>query len=139
MNQSAGGLKLRGQPTEPTAISVGEILAVQYRGMPGTSVGAIRWAHTFDDGTVEFGVQMLSPRAEAVSLESTIGGRGAMRALLLPELANLQQPAALITGPNCFDEQREFRLTDDKRVLTIRATYLVEKSSCFELFQFTAS
>jgi hypothetical protein len=140
MNQSAGGLKLRGQPTEPTAISVGEILAVQYRGMLGTSVGAIRWAHTFDDGTVEFGVQMLSPRAEAVSLESTTGSRGtAMRALLLPELANLQQPAALITGPHCFQEQREFRLTGDNRVLTIRATHLVEKTSCFELFQFTAS
>jgi len=140
MNQSAGGLKLRGQPTEPTTISVGEILAVQYRGMLGISVGAIRWAHTFDDSTVEFGVQMLSPRAEAVSLEATIGGRGiATRALLLPELANLQQPAALITGPHCFDEQREFRLTDHDRMLTIRATHLVEKTSCFELFRFTAS
>jgi hypothetical protein len=140
MNQSAGGLKLRGNPAEPTAISVGEVIAVQYRGMLGTSVGAIRWAQTFDDSTVEFGVQMLSPRAEAVSLEPTIGGRGgAARALLLPEIANLQQPAALLTGLDNFHEQREFHLADENRVISVRATYLVEKTACFELFQFTES
>jgi hypothetical protein len=140
MNQSAGGLKLRGQPAEPTSISVGEIIAVQYRGMLGTSVGVIRWAHTFEDNTVEFGVQMLSPRAEAVTIESADVGRGtSQRALLLPEIANLHQPASLLTPPGNFQEQREFHVADSNRVVTVRATYLIEKTSCFELFQFAPS
>jgi hypothetical protein len=136
INQSAGGFKLRGEPTAESGVNVGEVIAVQYRGMLGVSVGAIRWAQTFEDNSVEFGVQMLAPRAESVSLEPTFGGRGAQRALLLPEIPALQQEAALIAMPGNFQQDREFMLAQTRDVSTIRAAELVEKTAFYELFRY---
>lgn len=136
INQSAGGFKLRGEPTADSGVNVGEVIAVQYRGMLGVSIGAIRWAQTFEDNSVEFGVQMLAPRAESVSLEPTFGSRGAQRALLLPEILALQQLAALIAMPGSFQQDREFMLAQTKDVSTIRAAELVEKTAFYELFRY---
>ena len=139
INQSAGGFKLRGQPAGESGINVGEIVAVQHRGMPGVSIGVIRWAQTFEDDSVEFGVQMLGPRAEAVSLEPVAGGRGTQKALLLPDIPALQQPAAIVAMPGNYQPEREFVLVLTKQVDTIRAAELLEKTACYELFRFVAT
>lgn len=136
INQSAGGFKLRGQPAGESGINVGEVIGVQYRGMLGISVGVIRWAQTFEDDSVEFGVQMLAPRAEPVSLEPVIGSRGEQKALLLPDIPALQQPAALVALPGNYQPEREFMLALAKQVDRVRATELLEKTACYELFRF---
>ena len=135
INQSAGGFKLRGAHAGDAAINVGEIIAVRHRGMPGFSIGAIRWVQSFDDGSVEFGVQMLAPRAEPASLEISIGSRGAQRALLLPEIATLQQPAAIVAHPGNHQPQREFLLAHAENLNTIRAGELLERTARYELFR----
>ena len=104
--------------------------------MLGISVGVIRWAQTFEDDSVEFGVQMLAPRAEPVSLEPVIGSRGEQKALLLPDIPALLQPAALVAIPGNYQPQREFMLALAKQVDRVRATELLEKTACYELFRF---
>jgi hypothetical protein len=136
VNQSAVGIKLRGMPTVDTAISVGELIAVQYRGVSALTVGVVRWAQTFEDSSVEFGVQMLAPRAEAVTLEPTIGRSSPQRALLMPEISVLQQPARIVAQPGNYQPHREFVLTQTAQIATIRAGELIEKTGCFELFRF---
>ena len=138
INQSAGGFKLRGQPTGESSINVGEVIAVQYRGMLGLSIGVIRWAQTFEDDSVEFGVQMLAPRAEAINLAPALGSRGTQRALLLPDIPALQQPAAIVAMPGNYQPEREFMMALTKQTDTIRAGELIEKTACYELFRFVA-
>ncbi|HVK55958.1 MAG TPA: hypothetical protein VM532_13140 [Burkholderiales bacterium] len=136
VNQSAVGVKLRGTPSGDVAINVGEIVGVQHRGIPEVAIGVVRWAQTFEDASVEFGVQMLGPRAEVVTLEPTIGSNELQRALLLPEIQALQQPAAILMRPGWYMLGREFVLTNANQITTIRAGALVAKTSCYELFYF---
>ncbi|MES2353215.1 MAG: hypothetical protein V4568_02240 [Pseudomonadota bacterium] len=136
INQSAGGLKLRGTPMADTAINVGDVVAVQYRGVPTFSIGVVRWAQTFEDSSVELGVQMLAPRAEAATLAPTIGNHHPKSALLLPEISALQQPAFVIAQPGNYQLHREFALTHGGKTTTIRGSELIEKTVYYELFRF---
>jgi len=136
INQSAVGIKLRGMPTANMAINVGEVIAVRHHGILALSIGVVRWAQTFEDGSVEFGAQMLAPWAEPVTLVPTIGNHYPRRALLLPEIPTLHQPAAVIASPGSYQSQREFVLTQSSQISTIRAAGLAEKTGWYELFNF---
>ena len=136
INQSAAGLGLRCRLGEGAAIGVGEAVAVYYRGLEGFSIAAIRWAQTFEDGTVEFGLQMLSPAVEALQLEPVLASRGPIRALLLPQVASLRQAEMILAPRGTWREEAAFQLIQGRSIRTVDAAELVERTASFDLFCF---
>jgi hypothetical protein len=80
---------------------------------------------------------MLAPSAKPITLMPTIGTHHPQYGLLLPEIAALQQPTAILSSPGNYVASREFVLTQDvQQIQTIRAGELIEKTRSFELFHF---
>ncbi len=114
MNESAGGLCIQLPQESPPLIHIGELLCLQNSQDPKDywEVGVIRWIKNTKGQTIEVGVQLLSPAAEAVALstyynvdvelESENRDKDYVRGLLLPEIKALKQPRSLITLINCY-------------------------------------
>ncbi len=142
INQSAGGLKLRRDGTNTPDLGVGEIVGVRQSSFGGqslgVSVGSVRWVQSDDDDeSMEFGIQMLAPKADAVSLASAIDIHGKTQgAMLLPAIPALQQSESLVTPPGMYAEAGEFTINDGKRSRRVRATKLQQQTLRFELFEF---
>ncbi len=136
VNQSAAGLRMRSKPGEGAGIAVGELISIQHRGMPGTSLAVIRWAQAQDDGTVEFGAQMVAPRVEPLQLDPVLNSRGPIRALLVPEIPALNLTTAIAAPPGTHRDGRDLQAIQGVMMRTVRATTLLEHTDCYELFAF---
>lgn len=142
INQSAGGLKLRRDATHAQELSVGEIVGVRQSSFGGqslgVSVGSVRWVQSDDEEeSMEFGVQMLAPKASAVSLVSLSDANAKMQpALLLPAIPALQQAESLVAAPGTYAEGSPFDIRESGKTRRVRATKLVQQTLRFELFEF---
>ena len=99
VDTSPGGYQIRWNEPLPANVQTGEIVALRDQEDPRWSIAVIRWIRQDSEGT-SMGVQLISPRAIPVAVR-VINKRGGpsdfARALLLPELAPIGQPASLIT------------------------------------------
>ena len=87
---------------------------------------------------MEFGVQFLAPDARMVWLQPAITtSPQAKQALLLPE--SQSQADAVLAPLNTYADLREFEMTREAEVLSVRATNLIEKTARFELFHVAPS
>jgi cyclic-di-GMP-binding protein len=142
INQSAGGLKLRREVVKAQEISVGEVVGVRQSSFGGqslgVSVGSVRWVQSDDeDESLEFGVQMLAPKADAVMLAPALDLQGKSHpAMLLPAIPALQQLESLVTAPGIFTESGEYTIQYGSKTRRIRATKLQQQTQRFELFEF---
>lgn len=112
MNESAGGLCVQLPKEKPSIVRIGELLCLQ-NALEQTNcweIGVIRWIKNTTAQTIEMGIQLLSPSAEAVALstyfdinnEPKIKKKDYVRGLLLPEIKALKQPRSLLTMINCY-------------------------------------
>jgi hypothetical protein len=102
-------------------------------------VGVVRWLTLLEGDALEFGVELMSPAATAVTIEPTIGGTKPIPALLLIPIMPEALPDTLLTLPDTFADLREFELNDHGSVENVRATTLIERTSRFDMFQFQPS
>ncbi len=143
INQSAGGLKLRRDATQSQELSVGEVVGVRQSSFGGqslgVSVGSVRWVQADDDEeSMEFGVQMLAPKASAVTLVAAMDINGKIQsALLLPAIPALQQAESLVVTPGTYAEAGEYTIQEGGKTRRVRATKLQQQTLRFELFEFT--
>ena len=140
VNQSAGGLKVRSPVGECTAtVSMGEVVGVRYKGIPGWSVGMVRWVQNLDDGGVGFGIQMLAPRATPVSIMPALSSTTAPQpGLLLAAVPAMEQPPSLVALPGTYADGRELIVLQEAgEQMTVHAIKLIEHSTRFELFHFS--
>ncbi len=139
VNQSRGGAKLSRAAQSLQPLNVGEAIGIKFVGRPRWAVGVVRWLTQTDQGAgMEFGVQFLAPDAHMVWLQPTpITSPQARQALLLPE----SKPEAhqLLAPLNTYSDLREFEMTREAEVLSVRATNLIEKTARFELFHVAPS
>jgi hypothetical protein len=139
LNQSATGLRLHREPGG-VGIAVGEATGVRFIGGRGWNIGVVRWLNMLENNDLEFGLELISPSAHPIQIEPTIASNGrAQAALQLPSMIQDDETESLLTFPDTFSDLREFELDDGGESRLVRATTLVEKTSRFELFQFTAS
>jgi cyclic-di-GMP-binding protein len=142
INQSAGGLKLRRDTLNAQELRVGEIVGVRqstFGGQSlGVSVGSVRWVQSDDDEeSIEFGVQMLAPKAFAVSVVPAMDLNGsAQAAMLLPAIPALQQAESLLVSPGIYAEASEYTIDQNGKTRRVCATKLVQQTLRFELFEF---
>ena len=96
---SPGGYRLQWNDPLPANLQTGELAALREESDNRWCVGVIRWIRQDRDGT-SMGIELLSPRAIPVAVrivQKRGGPTDYARALMLPELAPINQPATLIT------------------------------------------
>ena len=96
---SPGGYRLQWNDPLPANLQTGELAALREESDDRWCVGVIRWIRQDRQGT-SMGIELLSPRAIPVAVrivQKRGGPTDYARALMLPELAPINQPATLIT------------------------------------------
>jgi hypothetical protein len=138
VNESAGGMALSKFPGVLSRLSVGELLGMRGDSTNHWSLCAVRWANCEESGDLEIGAQMLAPTAKAIAVRPDKTGHYA-KALLLPELLPLQQPATLVTNCGTYQPARvlEIMTEIDSKPVRVRLTRLLERTPSFERFQFS--
>lgn len=139
VNESAGGLALRGVFETLPQIRPGVVIGLKADGGGEWNIAAVRWVQSDKPSELEIGGQLLAPRALPVRIKPTIAGPTAtfQSALLLPEILLLKQPESLVAPRGTFGLQRELALElGDNTVQLVRAAKLVEQTASFDRFEF---
>jgi hypothetical protein len=139
VNQSHGGLKVRRFAATPQPIAVGEVIGVKLTSRSRWTVGVARWITVFDEGGMEFGVQFLGSLARPIWVQPTIASAPQAKPGLALAYGDSGEPDSLLTQPGMFADLREFEVSEEGSTSVVRATSLIEKTSRFELFHFSAS
>lgn len=106
INASPGGYCLEWEGATPPALRAGETLGLRDGGNEWT-IGVIRWVKQLATQSAQLGVELLAPRAIPCGVRATrkTGDVGSyVRALMLPELHAIGQPATLVLPTVGFSE-----------------------------------
>lgn len=112
IDRSLGGYGLEWRNEIPVQVRAGELLGLREYGRNKWSIGVVRWAHQIK-GATQLGIQIIAPHAIPVGLaviHKTGGFAEYLRALQIPELRAINQPASMITNAISFHEHSKARL-----------------------------
>lgn len=135
VNESPGGLALSKSSVPQGSLRIGELLGLKQEQSARWGLAIVRWAANEESGPLQIGAQMIAPSAKNVTLQASDLAQ-AERALLLPELATLKQPATLITARGVYRPARTLQLEEEGEIFDILLTRLVERTNNIERFQF---
>ncbi len=102
VNTSPGGYGLAWLGETPVNVRNGEVIGLQPGIDEHISIGVIRWLRQLPGLKAEFGVEILSPRAEACAVKivrKTGETSDFLRAIILPELNSIGKPMTVLV-PN---------------------------------------
>lgn len=105
VNISPGGYGVRWSGKTPSVLRTGELVSVREPSDKSWHIGLIRWVKQKPNEGAEFGVEILSPRGKSCGarvLRKDAEQTEYLRALLLPEIKNLNRPATIITPTLAF-------------------------------------
>ncbi|MEW5966817.1 MAG: hypothetical protein AB1720_07470 [Pseudomonadota bacterium] len=139
VNDSAAGLALRGTPDAPLSLKVGDALALQAPGTADWSLGVIRWLRMRDAQAVEFGVERLSPKVEAVWVRPLQGHRASQTeaALFVPGVAAMQQADRLMLPRHVYQLGIEAEVTHGPHRYLIVFGKRLDPTPSFDLIDFS--
>jgi hypothetical protein len=139
LNQSPSGLRLHNEPGGAVGVTVGEVVGVRFAGTRAWNIGVVRWLNLLAGNELEFGLEFIASGAHPVQIEPTIASNGRVQdALKLPPILE-SEGEKLLTPADTFSDLREYEISDAAGSKLVRATTLLEKTSSFDLFQFTPS
>lgn len=137
LNESAGGLCLTCGKEAPLRARVGELVGIHDGESHTWEIGAIRWIKDDDRDQLEFGIQMIAPKARAVLLRTPDQpDAGDAHGLLLPELRPVNRPASLIAPSPPFTGGQTALVEVAGQLQRMRLTRLLESTGLFAHFQF---
>ena len=139
INTSPGGYCIHWSGDVPASIQAGELLGIQERGVKHWSIGVIRWIRHLRDQGTQLGVELLAPKAEvgAARLLQKTGSNGPfMRALLLPAIKAIAQPATLLLPRIPFRTGNKVELMYPEIQGRYQLTKRLTSTSSFSQFQF---
>jgi len=143
VNESIKGLMVNNKDEFKNKAQVGELVSVR-RKTNGTankwSIGVIRWLKFNQDKSMQMGIETLNPNAAAVGIRAEGNPNAPLqRALLLPELKNLKQPACLITSPAPWRVGHKITINMLGKDMPARLTKSLQNTGLFAQFQFEIS
>ena len=109
---SPGGYRISWDSDAPTKMQAGDVMAVREERDQRWCIAVLRWVRKVD-GITQTGLELMAPRAIPVAIrivQKKGGPTDYTRALLLPELSAIKQPATLITPAVRFKEQQKIHL-----------------------------
>jgi len=111
-DSSPGGYRISWGKDAPPNMQAGEVMAVREERDQRWCIAVLRWVRKVE-GITQTGLELMAPRAIPVAVrivQKKGGPTDYTRALLLPELSAIQQPATLITPAIMFTEQQKIHL-----------------------------
>lgn len=139
VNVGPGGYCLRWATGLPGDARSGDILCVREHDNSEWAIAAIRWTTQLEDRDTMVGIELLSPRATAygAKIRRQQGApSGAIRVLMLPEIALVAQPRTLITPRTGFHERLKITLLRNGLRHDIQLQKQVATTSTFSQFEF---
>ena len=111
-DSSPGGYRISWGEDAPPNMQAGDVMAVREERDQRWCIAVLRWVRKVE-GVTQTGLELMAPRAIPVAVrivQKKGGPTDYTRALLLPELSAIQQPASLITPAIMFTEQQKIHL-----------------------------
>lgn len=140
VNSSAGGYCLLWTKDDVSAAQVGEIVGIRETTKDQTvwTIGVIRWMKYIHAKGLEVGVQMLAPCAEAIATKNkdAQSANEYVRALILPAINAIKQPATLLTPVSSYKIGEEIEIDRGDQKAHMKLTKLVESTGTYAQFQF---
>ena len=139
INTSPGGFCLSWGDNVPKQVKTGEVVGVREDGQDEWSIGVIRWVKQFRNKGARMGLELLAPNATPVGskvLNKTGSNTEYMRALILPELKAIGQPATLITPKIAFHVGNKILLNEQGVEDKVQLLKQVSSTASFSQFQF---
>lgn len=139
LNDSAAGLALTGTPEMPVTLRVGDPIALEETPGSDWSLGVVRWLRMRDGQQVEFGIERLSPRVEAVWVRPLRGHRATMAetGLFVPGVAALKQADRLMLPRHLYQLGIEAEVTHGDRTYLVVFGKRTDPTPGFDLIDFT--
>jgi hypothetical protein len=112
IDSSPGGYCIEWQDSIPAQVKAGELLGLREPTRNRWSLGVVRWVNQ-SKGATQLGIQILSAQATPIGLaviHKTGSSSEYLRALELPALKAINQPATLITNAISFREYSKARI-----------------------------
>ena len=138
VDTSPGGYRIRWKEPLPGNVQTGELLGLRDETDPRWCIAVVRWIRQNNQGAA-MGIQLLAPRAIPVAVR-VIKKRGGptdyVRALLLPALQPIDQPAMLITPVVPFQEKNKIHVQRQGIQTTAQLTTSVLRTESFNQFTF---
>ncbi len=109
---SPGGYRISWGDSAPNSMQAGDIMAVREERDQRWCIAVLRWVRKVE-GRTQTGLELMAPRAIPVAvriIQKKGGPTEYTRALLLPEMSAIRQPATLITPAIMFAEQQKIHL-----------------------------
>lgn len=138
-NSSPGGYSVSWLGETPTSLQAGELLGVKEPGIQHWAIGVVRWIHRSPSHETKLGIELLSPRAEpgAAQLLHKTGENGALlRALILPEIKAIAQPASILVSHIPFKTGNKVNLLFEDLNGRFQLIKRLTSTSSFNQFQF---
>jgi cyclic-di-GMP-binding protein len=112
IDTSPGGYCIEWRNEIPHQVKTGELLGIREPTYHRWSLGVVRWAHQTHAAT-QLGIQILAPIAEPIAIaivHKTGDTSEYLRALAIPAMKAINQPATLITNAISFHEYSKARI-----------------------------
>jgi hypothetical protein len=138
IDTSPGGYQIRWNDPLPPQLQTGEILAMREPSDNRWCVAVIRWIRQNEEGTA-MGIELLAPRAIPVAarvIQKVGGPTTYTRALMLPELTPIGQPASLITPRVPFQTGQKVHIQKQGVRSTAQLTKCVLKTESVNQFTY---
>ena len=113
VDHSPGGYCLAWEGEVPSQLQAGELLGLREGAAQSWSIAVVRWIRQVRGGSTQMGVQLIAPHAQPCGLRllrKVDQGSEYLRALLLPEIAAISQPAMLIAPRLPFQEGHKVQI-----------------------------
>ncbi len=149
VNESANGACLAWEGNNKAAkFKIGELIGVRVTNQGNLQewgIAVIRWMKHVKNSRMEFGIQMIAPIAEPVTLSLIDTGKSAIdqtTGLLLPEIKAINQPATLVVPAHIFSAGNKviIKTHGDKsgNTQTALLTAPLQNTGLFVQFPFTS-
>lgn len=138
LDTSPGGYRIKWSNQTPNQTQVGELVALREDSDSRWCVAVIRWIQ-HDDTYASMGLELIAPRAIPVAvraIQRTGGPTDYTRALLLPGLDAIKQPATLITPTVPFTQRQKVHIQRQGIQTTGQLLDYRLKSQSFNQFTF---
>jgi hypothetical protein len=143
ISHTPAGYALRQIDPVPTALRIGELVALRIEGRQSLQVAMVRWfRNTLKASGLEFGCELLSDNPEAAAAASEDAAPGSLQpAVVLPEDKGGgadASPAQIIVPAGAFALEQAITLRRGSETGFAVLTKLVEQGPGFELYEFVS-
>lgn len=139
VNQSPGGYCLAWSSEVPSQLQAGELLGLHTPGSERWNLAIVRWIRQVRGGGTQMGVELAGPQVQPCGvrlLRDSESGSQYLRALLLPEVSILSQPAMLITPRLPFQEGHKVQIHYENRDMQALLSTRLSGTGSYSKFQF---